>query len=623
VQISFFHDTVSTVTGNHFKRFAEEGLLERLRALDARWREGGLDGLDAADPVVAIGTEVDGSGKVTKNSYGVLNLAWQAAEHPEWAGVVLDEVAAIRKRIRHTHGTRLRFLIWAGMGGSVEDKSMYNALGLLRKAPRCYALDSTDPAKLKAILDDMTSRSGESMAALLRSTLVVGMAMGMTSYEPVVNLQKLAALYEKHKIDSRPNFIYLTLPGSLLDQFAAGRGYRKVELQLDNGNTTAGRHSAPLTRGSLYPLALCGADLEKWMEGTNLSDEEIALAWELSAFLHAHGESGRDKVTLMLPKPWAGAGLWTKQDFEESLGKREALGIKVLIGERIRLADYRSPKDPRQDRVFLAVQVKGASKDLSQKIQLVRRAGYPLAVLTLPAATPLSSYLQFVHYVVCGLGFLRGMNFVTQPGVELYKAIASRVYAEAGKSGGVVQTRAWKTMTQSPRKATWRGLVTLYYDGLKADACPESDDAPRIYSSLLKELAADRRVDYAELTYFGDTRYSRRGRAIRKSLDRAAERFFRARLKMPVDAYEGPAMNHSYHEMVIGRGRCFSTVLFSEKQDELAAANYTAEYHRAQFLATKLALEERGRPVVALILKDLGEKSLAALDEFFRQAAVK
>jgi hypothetical protein len=168
VQISFFHDTVSTVTGNHFKRFAEEGLLERLRALDARWREGGLDGLDAADPVVAIGTEVDGSGKVTKNSYGVLNLAWQAAEHPEWAGVVLDEVAAIRKRIRHTHGTRLRFLIWAGMGGSVEDKSMYNALGLLRKAPRCYALDSTDPAKLKAILDDMTSRSGESMAALLR-----------------------------------------------------------------------------------------------------------------------------------------------------------------------------------------------------------------------------------------------------------------------------------------------------------------------------------------------------------------------------------------------------------------------------------------------------------------------
>ena len=36
----------------------------------------------------------------------------------------------------------------------------------------------------------------------------------------VVNLEKLYGLYEKHRIDSRPNFIYMTLPGSLLDQFA-------------------------------------------------------------------------------------------------------------------------------------------------------------------------------------------------------------------------------------------------------------------------------------------------------------------------------------------------------------------------------------------------------------------
>jgi len=43
------------------------------------------------------------------------------------------------------------------------------------------------------------------------------MAMGMTSYEPVINLRRIFALYEKHKLDSRPNFIYMTLPGSLLD----------------------------------------------------------------------------------------------------------------------------------------------------------------------------------------------------------------------------------------------------------------------------------------------------------------------------------------------------------------------------------------------------------------------
>src|SRR5262249_11406251 len=142
---------------------------------------------------------------------------------------------------------------------------------------------------------DMQTRSGQRLPALLRSTLVVGMAMGMTSYEPVVNLEKLLLLYEKHGIDSRPNFLYMTLPDSLLDQFARKRGYRKIELQLDNDNSTAGRHSGPLTRGSLYPLALAGVDMKSWMAGTFLSEEEILTAWKLAAFLHAQAKRAATK----------------------------------------------------------------------------------------------------------------------------------------------------------------------------------------------------------------------------------------------------------------------------------------------------------------------------------------
>ena len=223
---------------------------------------------------------------------------------------------------------------------------MYNAVGLLRKSPRVYVLDSTDPAKLSAILDDIARRSRLPLGKASKRTLVVGIAMGLPSYDPVVNLEKLAALYDREGVDSRPNFIYMTLPGSLLDQFAAARGYRKVELQPDNGNSTAGRHSAPMTRGSLYPLGLCGVDLEAWIRGASLGDEQIAAAWRLAAFLHAQGLAGRDKVTLMLPKCWDGAALWTKQDFEESLGKSEETGIKIIIGERVKTSNYRAPKDP-------------------------------------------------------------------------------------------------------------------------------------------------------------------------------------------------------------------------------------------------------------------------------------
>jgi hypothetical protein len=46
----------------------------------------------------------------------VFGLSWQAAEHPEWAAQIAQEVAAVRARIQEAHGVRLRFLIWAGHG---------------------------------------------------------------------------------------------------------------------------------------------------------------------------------------------------------------------------------------------------------------------------------------------------------------------------------------------------------------------------------------------------------------------------------------------------------------------------------------------------------------------------
>jgi hypothetical protein len=619
VQLSLHHD--EPASDGLAERFQSDNVLARLEALDSRARRKGLESLDPGkNLLIRIGMEVDGEGRVTKNSYGVFNLSWQAAQHPEWAATVASELAEIRSRIKDAHGAPLQYLIWAGMGGSAEDKSMYNAVGLLKRAPRCYVLDSTDPEKLKSILEDVAARSKLDLSEALKRTLVVGMAMGMTSFEPVVNLEKIAALYDNYGIDSTANFVYMTLPGSLLDQFAGKRGYRKIELQLDNANSTAGRHSGPLTRGSLYPLGLCGVDLEEWIGGTQLSPEQVATAFRLAAFLHAQGTAGRDKVTLVLPKSWAGAALWTKQNFEESLGKSEEIGIKIVIGERLKMSNYRAPKDGGQDRVFLAVQRKGEALPDAGKLALVRRAGYPLAVLNVPARMPLSGYMQFVHYVVFGIAWLREMNFVTQPSVELYKAITNRLHAEASKAGGIEGAKQWKAFAETPHQARWRNRVTVRYDRAGVPVAPNESTAPAIYAALIRS-AAENGTAYGELTFFGDMRYSKRGAALRRVLDRAGEAIFRSRMKMPVDIYEGPAMNHSYHEMVIGHGRAFSTVLLSEKAASIPQADYTADYHRAQFLATQMALAERKRPVVSITVKDLEDSSLTALDEFFRQTA--
>lgn len=618
VRLSLFHDNPSSTEKAEI--FNSQEVLTKLKALDARARKKGFDGLDPArSPLVAIGMEFNRDGVVQKNSYGVFNLAWQAAEHPEWPGIVMQELAALKKRIRDAHGTPLKFVIWAGMGGSAEDKSMYNAVGLLRRAPKVYVLDSTDPAKLKHILESMTARGG-SLNDALKATLVVGMAMGMTSYEPVVNLKKIAALYEKLGVDSRPNIVYMTLPTSLLDQFGKAQGYQKIELQLDGGNSTAGRHSAPLTRGSLYPLGLCGMNLEDWIDDTNLSDDEVQEAFRLSAFLYQQAKAGRGMITLLLPKSWGGAALWTKQNFEESLGKSEDFGLKIVIGERVKLANYRAPKDPAQNRCFLAVHAKPLNDDGARKVASLKRAGYPVAVLNLKSAS-LARYMQAIHYVVFGIGYLQRMNFVTQPSVELYKAITSRIFEEATERGAIERTEAWKSMANSPRKYRYSSGVTLYCDRLPDGVVVQDANAVSVYANVLRQLASERRIEYGELTFFGDTRYNPAGRSLRKTLDRAGDRVFRTALKMPVDVYEGPAMNHSYHEMVIGHGRCFSTVLLSEKAEKLGPIDYPVDYHRAQFLATQMALAERGRHVVSLMLKDLDPATQASLDDFFREVA--
>ncbi len=609
--LSLHHDRPESESS--FQRFASASVLKGLKALHSRARRKGLAALDPSrGALIPIGMEIE-NGRVTKNGYGVFDLPWQAEDHPEWPDKISRELDEIREGVRAAHGVPIKFLIWAGMGGSAEDKAMYQAIGLLRKGPRLYLLDSTDPVKLDSILADMKKRSHLEDGDLLRRTLVVGMAMGMTSYEPVVNLQKLAAMYDAAGVDSRPNFYYMTFPGSLLDQFAAERGYRRVPLQLDEDNTTAGRHSAPMNRGSLYPLGLAGVDLRAWIDGTFLTDEEVDVAWRLASFFHVHGLEGRDKVTLILPNAWSAAGTWTKQDFEESLGKSAEYGLKIVTGERVRLTNYRAPKDPHQDRVFWCIQIKGLQDGCAEKIALLRRAGYPVAALTLPKGTILSRYMQFVHYVVFGLAWLRLINFVTQPNVELYKTITNKLFAESERVGGIAKTKEWRQTEESPSKSIWRGRVTLRWDRLAKAIEPEGATAPALYASLVKHFIAERQATYGEITFFGDTRYWARGRALRTVLDRAAERLFRAGLKMPADVYEGPAMNHSYHEMIIGHGGCFSTIVVAEDGEQ-------ADYHRAQYLATQMALAERGRAVVSLTLRDLQDASLRALDEFFRQA---
>jgi hypothetical protein len=66
-------------------------------------------------------------------------------------------------------------------------------------------------------------------------------------------------------------------------------------------------------------------------------------------------------------------------------------------------------------------------------------------------------------------------------------------------------------------------------------------------------------------------------------------------------------MNHSFHEMIIGHGKCYSIVLAARKQTRFSVAHYEPDYHMAQFLATKQALERRNRHVLAFLVDELDD----------------
>ena len=521
----------------HFDRFVDNSLLDRLKALNSKARRKGLASLDPErNPLIGLGMEISGR-RVLRSGYGVFHLAWQAREHPELPETVASELDQIRLAVRKAHGVPLRNAIWVGGGAAAEEKLAYSAAGLLKRGPRCYVLESASSLRLSAILDELASRARAPLAAALKSTLVAA--------SPAENVDLLAAVYQRCRVDMRSNLVRVKAPADVL----------------------AGWHCAPLGRSSLYALGLAKVDLRSWIEGTFLTEDEVHTAWLLSAFVHAQGVHGRDKITLLLPKAWAGAAGWTRRDFEECCGACEAPGLTIVIDEPVRLANYRPPKDALQDRLFLVVQVKGAGGLSGEKLALLRRSGYPLAVLTLERGSPLSKYMQVVHYAAFGLAWLRGVNFVGQSGVG----------------------RPAAGIDPSPLRVEWARGVTVQFNSLPMERRQELSglDAASAYAAFLRKRAGDGRLDFAELAALGDIRYTASGRALRKCLEHAAEKIFRSVFKIPAAVREGT-----------GNGRAFSTAIQLENECEIRAGS-------------EVMIELRGT----------GDRTMQALDAFFRHAA--
>src|SRR5438874_177774 len=282
---------------------------------------------------------------------GALKLDWV-----EGIGRLLADPALLEQveaEARDIWQRGIRHLIWAGMGGSVIAVRVFCDLGFCSSHDKgqvtIYPLDSTDPAALNGIVrkiaeaKNLAVPTGEEastppfLRALLGDVMMVGVAMGMTSEEPITHLEWFTDLLQQAGVRPAEHLLVMTLPGSYLDRFANAQQAPSLPLQPDGGTGTGGRMSAPTTRVFLLPAALylttqfpaesgqLRSVLQHAWDEYNL---ELATAHpaehpfvQLAAALSAESLDEACRLLVKMPEGWQVLVAWLEQLMEESLGK--------------------------------------------------------------------------------------------------------------------------------------------------------------------------------------------------------------------------------------------------------------------------------------------------------------
>ena len=265
-------------------------------------------------------------------------------------------------------------------------------------------LDSTDPAAVRAVSDDIDTA---------RTLFIVASKSGTT----VETLSHLAFFWEQ--IPDGSHFIAITDPGSALAKTGEERGFRRVFL---NDPDIGGRYSA-LSYFGLVEAALLGTDLQRLLASAREVREacrpEGALtenpgAW-LGAVLGEAALAGRYQLTLVLPPGLRSLGYWIEQLVAESTGK-EGLGILPVEGEPLG-----TPGVYSGHRLFVAL---GEHDGLDA----LEAAGHPAVRLPFEG-DPYALGGEFFRweFATAVAGYVLGINPFDQPNVQEAKDAANRL----------------------------------------------------------------------------------------------------------------------------------------------------------------------------------------------------
>jgi len=584
---------------------------------------------------------------------GVLKLDWIEGVARLLADPsMLEQVEAEAKDIWQRG---ILHIIWAGMGGSVLTLRVLCDLGFFNGQPgslssgqnqqsiAIYPLDSTDPAALNDILRSITAAKklplpqGEDLSnpiflqTLLNDVMMVGVAMGMSSEEPITHLEWFTHLLKQARLGPAEHLLVMTLPGSYLDRFACEQQAPSCPLQPDGGTGTGGRMSAPATRVFLLPAALYLTT--SFPDQPGLLRQVLQRAWDdynldlatsypakhlyvqLAAALSAESLEGACRLLLEMPNGWQALVSWLEQLMEESLGKG-GKGIVVFDDQPLNHTAFGYHQEgmlhvrvvtestqPGEDQPFLLSQPSLANIEPQNR----------LAAL---ATSFLGWQLSMALY-----GYLQHITFAGQPAVENYKTRARALRTQ--------QDPLQVALHWSPRVQD--GILTLLapqssiVQNTQQDIEPQRhDSAASVFARALQSAASpgitreDAQRDplsYLDVTVNGEAHAS-----LLAMLEEHVHTIGNELLGVPVKLRKAPAAYHSTEQSEMdGPPSLVSLRLVARNTESSLLGSYTNTFLHAQAVSTWQAMIESGRPCFLLVIDGSLNDAIQPLSTFFSQ----
>jgi transaldolase/glucose-6-phosphate isomerase len=324
----------------------------------------------------------------------------------------------------------------AGMGGSsLTPDVLHRTFGTQEGYLDLRILDSTDPAAVAAVFDDLDP---------LKTLVIVASKSGTTT-EPNAFLAYFWDLAHKaldkvgHHAYETPGALVaaITDPGKSLEAIRHHDQFREIFL---NPPDIGGRYCA-LTYVGLVPASLIGLDLDALLASAiamlgacREPDAALNPGVSLGIAMGTLAKAGRDKLTFLTDDEISSFGAWAEQLIAESTGKHR-VGIVPID-----LEPLGAPSAYGNDRVFVRLSVAhgthGGRDALATDLEA---AGHP--VIRIALADPIDLGGEFVRWEVATAiaGAVLQIDPFDQPNVEEAKNLTREVLAKAGR-GEPIQT---------------------------------------------------------------------------------------------------------------------------------------------------------------------------------------